>query len=149
MDTTGLTIDEIIRRRDAEVKENHRKSIRNWQKKNPEKQKAYVKKYQKENLEQIKDYNHKRKYGITIEERNSILIKQGGCACCEAAKPGSKYGWQMDHDHVTGIIRGILCHHCNVALGQVKDSIEHLKKLIIYLEKHSTGEQHASRDPYP
>src|SRR5580693_8420687 len=51
-----------------------------------------------------------------------VLLAQGGhCAICKANKPGPK-GWQEDHDHVTGVRRGILCLHCNVGLGHFKDS---------------------------
>lgn len=39
----------------------------------------------------------------------------------------------FDHDHVTGKFRGWICNRCNVALGQVKDNIDTLHKLINYL----------------
>jgi DNA-directed RNA polymerase subunit RPC12/RpoP len=43
----------------------------------------------------------------------------------------------IDHDHITGKVRGILCSNCNVALGQAHDNIGILYKLIAYLNKHS------------
>lgn len=74
--------------------------------------------------------------GISHEERDLLLLKQGSkCKCCGKTTNGSKKGWHVDHDHSTNIIRGILCANCNIALGQVKDNIEHLKLLIMYLEK--------------
>lgn len=78
-----------------------------------------------------------QKYGITRDQRDKILTLQGNrCACCSGEKPGNRMGWVVDHDHVTGKVRAILCHNCNLALGLVKDDTEHLKQLISYLEVH-------------
>ena len=75
----------------------------------------------------------KRLYGITLEEKNALLKSQGGrCALCRTREPRGK-GWHVDHDHKTKIIRGILCHHCNLGLGQLKDDIKLLHKAIAYL----------------
>jgi hypothetical protein len=40
----------------------------------------------------------------------------------------------VDHHHVTGKIRGVLCFTCNVALGQLKDDVTLFRKAIDYLE---------------
>lgn len=81
-------------------------------------------------------YKHIR--GITTDERDRMLVAQGGvCACCGRDAPGSVKGWHVDHDHITGVIRGVLCANCNIALGQVDDNIEHLQKLIDYIRKHN------------
>ncbi len=39
----------------------------------------------------------------------------------------------FDHDHVTGLFRGWICHRCNATLGFVEDSPELLEKLAQYL----------------
>jgi len=44
--------------------------------------------------------------------------------------------YHVDHDHLSGAIRGLLCHKCNAALGMVGDSIDHLLGLIQYLKTH-------------
>jgi hypothetical protein len=41
-----------------------------------------------------------------------------------------------DHDHVTGLFRGWLCHKCNLALGNVNDSVDVLRGLAKYLESY-------------
>ena len=80
-----------------------------------------------------------RKYGITGEEADQMLIDQGGvCAVCHrAARMDAKKPWHVDHDHKTGKTRGILCHHCNTALGNLQDDITILKSAIRYLEEHN------------
>jgi hypothetical protein len=51
--------------------------------------------------------------------------------CFVDLKPGR--GTHIDHDHQTGKIRGILCRHCNLALGHAKDDPKILQALIDYL----------------
>ena len=75
-----------------------------------------------------------RLYGITLVEYDAMLALQGGvCKVCGGPPYGKGGRYHVDHDHVTGKIRGILCHKCNVALGMVQDKVEHLKALIAYL----------------
>ena len=70
------------------------------------------------------------KYGVSLEE---LLDAQGGkCGICETDSPGNP-GWRIDHDHLTGNVRGVLCHPCNVSLGLFKDSIESLRNAVAYL----------------
>ena len=78
-----------------------------------------------------------RKNGIhfTIEQRDAMLSAQGGrCAICGTDEPGGR-GWHLDHCHVTGRVRGILCHHCNIGLGNFKDNPEFMREAIKYLEE--------------
>jgi hypothetical protein len=75
-------------------------------------------------------------YGITIEEFDSKLKDQGGCcAICKSDKPGGNGGFYVDHNHLTGQVRGLLCHWCNFMIGQSKEDIEILRAGIEYLEK--------------
>ena len=79
----------------------------------------------------------KAKHGITFEEKELMFYKQGRvCAVCSSPTPGTIKGWHIDHCHKTEKIRGILCHPCNATLGNAKDSIGRLQKLIEYLRKH-------------
>lgn len=73
-------------------------------------------------------------YGLTQEEYASLLENHNGCcAVC-----GSKAPLRIDHDHATGKVRGLLCHHCNVALGHFKDSPDIMTKAIEYLCKNKS-----------
>lgn len=73
------------------------------------------------------------KYKINLEEYQSMLDSQDHkCKACSVdLEPGR--GTHIDHDHQTGKIRGILCRHCNLALGHVKDDPKILQALIDYL----------------
>lgn len=61
-----------------------------------------------------KTYMLKRRYGLTQAEYDAMWEAQGRCcAICKRAKNPSRKGWQVDHDHVTKRVRGILCINCN------------------------------------
>jgi hypothetical protein len=92
----------------------------------------------------IRDSIYKRKFGISLAEYDAMLEAQGGkCAICgtsELTGHGAKYGrFSVDHDHVTGEVRGLLCHPCNIGLGSFKDNVEVMKNAIFYLNRHADG----------
>jgi len=66
-------------------------------------------------------------YNITPEEYWAIYKFQGGrCYICQRAN-GKKKRLSVDHDHKTGIVRGLLCTMCNkYTLGWARDCIEYL-----------------------
>lgn len=126
----------------AKNPELHRRRAKEYKDKNKEKVQARMSLWAKANRsrlnEQKRHQHYKDKYGITIEERDASMASQGGvCKCCGADTPGNKYGWVVDHCHRTNTIRGILCHRCNVALGNVKDDRAHLIKLVLYLDNNN------------
>lgn len=72
-----------------------------------------------------------KEYGLSIEQYNEILHRQGGvCAICK--KTPEKF--HVDHDHQTGQVRGLLCSPCNVVLGLMKDLPERLRAAAAYLD---------------
>lgn len=74
----------------------------------------------------------RRKYGITLEQYNELLARQGGvCAICGGE---DQKRLAVDHDHKTGKVRGLLCARCNPAIGFLLDKVETAHKLILYLE---------------
>lgn len=78
----------------------------------------------------------KRKYGITLEQYEIMLVDQGGvCAICGGPHVGTGDAYHVDHDHQTGGVRGLLCGTCNTGLGQFKDSSAVMEKAISYLRK--------------
>lgn len=80
-----------------------------------------------------------KKFRISLEDYNTVFEFQNQvCAICGASQsesnnPSFRRVLPVDHDHNTGIIRGILCGPCNRALGQFKDNEAVLQKAIEYL----------------
>lgn len=74
-------------------------------------------------------------YGITGEEYWAIHTYQDGCCyICQRAKGIGKRRLSVDHDHASGIVRGLLCQPCNRdVLGHARDQIEFFERAIEYL----------------
>lgn len=85
-----------------------------------------------------------REYGITIDEYNKLLEKQNyRCAICGGEgflmdSSRHKIKLVVDHDHNTGVVRGLLCHNCNRALGLFHDNEKDLLSAIDYLKRATT-----------
>jgi len=75
-------------------------------------------------------------YNLKPNEYEMTLQKQNNkCAICGNELKTGK-GTAVDHCHTTGKFRGILCAHCNLALGMVKENINTLQSMITYLENN-------------
>ena len=76
-----------------------------------------------------------REYGLTVEAHQQMFRDQEGrCAICNI-EPSSIL--HVDHDHVTGDVRGLLCNNCNWALGLFKDDSAVIRSAADYLD-HGT-----------
>ena len=84
------------------------------------------------------------RYGIRLSDYEELFEKQGGvCAICgkpETKKQARKAGGektldslQVDHDHITGKIRGLLCWKCNVGIVKLLDNKDLVEKAADYL----------------
>ncbi len=84
-----------------------------------------------------KEMHYKHLYGLTQEQVLAGLRAHGGrCCVCLSENSGDKRGrWHVDHDHVTGKPRGVLCHHCNLMMGHARDNPDTLRRAIRYLEE--------------
>ena len=74
--------------------------------------------------------------GITLEYYYS-LEKKCSFSHCDAIVPGGRGDWHLDHDHVTGKFRGLLCYRHNLLLGYARDNKEELQDAISYLSRVS------------
>ena len=101
--------------------------------------KARVKARHQENPERTKNNDLKRMYGITLDEHTKMYEEQNGrCAICGNEGNGKWKKLCVDHCHITGKVRKLLCHHCNTSLGLVGDNIQTLETMIKYLQTHKT-----------
>ena len=74
-------------------------------------------------------------YGISVEDYEQMLEDQnGGCYIC-GKKPEGKRALDIDHDHTTGKVRGLLCSNHNRALGLLGDDISLMLRSVEYLVK--------------
>lgn len=75
------------------------------------------------------------KYGMEPDDVEKLLQDQDEmCAICGTNNFGP-HGPNVDHNHSTGAIRGILCMQCNIGLGAFKDEVIKLENAIKYLKK--------------
>ena len=86
-----------------------------------ERVKAASKNYKKDNAETCRQTgrrsNLKRRYGLTPEDIEKMSAAQQGC-CAGCAEPFDEK-INVDHDHTTTKVRGLLCTRCNLVLGKV------------------------------
>lgn len=87
------------------------------------------------------DTELRRKYGIGLNELRAMAEAQDyRCAICGEKETELRDGLPrhlaIDHDHVTGAVRGLLCQSCNTGLGKFRDSVSVMILAIVYLEKH-------------
>ena len=80
----------------------------------------------------------KYRYGITLDEYNEMLKNQNGvCAICKLSEKDKNLA--VDHDHITGQVRGLLCRDCNESIGKFKHSFEILRNAASYLEAYGAS----------
>lgn len=103
---------------------------------------AYEKAHRQSNPMWHRGRNLKRDFGISLDQYQDAFAAQGGvCACChkpEVSERDGKRKWlAVDHDHVDGSFRGLLCSSCNQGIGRFKDDIEVLRRAADYIEAHA------------
>lgn len=131
---------EFIKRRNerkrnayAAKRSERREYYSKWQRDNAEALKPKRKAWRDANAAKVRGYVRKWTYGITYEEHERMYREQGGlCLGCK-----KRDAVCVDHDHVTGLVRGLLCKPCNSALGFAEDSVDILTGLAAYLDRHA------------
>lgn len=122
-------------------KELSRERARNWAKENKVRHTQLKRAWSKRNVEKV-SLSHRlaqwKRKGIknaSIELYDRYSKDQGGvCAIC--LNPPTDRRLALDHDHSTGLVRGLLCERCNVALGGfefIKNNAERFARTLEYL----------------
>lgn len=123
---------------------------KNWYLKNKDKILKEKKEYYLQNREKIKkqrklarkkypdlykNQDLKKNYGITLDTYNDLLKSQNyKCAICKTEQSDLLKKLAVDHNHKSGIIRGLLCDSCNRGIGLLGDDIQILNRAINYLK---------------
>jgi 5-methylcytosine-specific restriction endonuclease McrA len=148
-----LPVDSFYRRGNglrSECKECAKAMTANWYAKNADDARAKVREWNAQNKEKVRAYRQAnrrkhylqecgRKYGVTPEWFEARMAEQNNsCATC-----GKPFSWDnkqtkphVDHCHVTGKARGILCNRCNSVIGLTEEQQQLLLSLAEYLKCH-------------
>lgn len=77
-------------------------------------------------------------HGLTLDQYHAMIEQQEDCCAICGSHPSDNYGgfhdgYHIDHQHVTEKIRGLLCKHCNIGIGMLKDSPQICRAAAAYL----------------
>lgn len=131
-----------------ECKDCYNKYRRQYRRKNPEKFKEYYLKERnkaaRESYEKYRDTYYKYSYGISIDEYNEFMkLQNNKCAICHREeyildhRTKKVRRLSVDHNHDTGKVRGLLCKNCNTGLGMLREDLNIINNLKIYLERNN------------
>lgn len=116
---------EILKQKKKHYRENYQDKI-----------KESRKKYKEKHPGRIRDQEIRKKYGITLQQKDQMCDRQNGCCIiC-----GIKSKLVIDHDHDTGRVRGLLCSCCNTGIGNLRESQNTLFNARIYLASNAAAE---------
>jgi hypothetical protein len=91
-----------------------------------------------------RNYHLQRRYGITAADADAMFEAQDGlCAICRE-RPAE----HIDHDHLTGQVRGMLCSCCNQGLGSFRDRADVMAAAMAYLQIHSWQKRRVAAGVY-
>jgi len=137
---------------DADKRAYHAEWKRNYYKKNREhvlkvqhdsymrnstKQKERARRWVLNNPAKVKDSMLQRVHGINLQTYNELFkLQNGRCSICDKHQTELNRSLAVDHSHMTGKVRGLLCSKCNTGIGQFNESILVMTKAQEYLKKH-------------
>lgn len=134
-------------------KENKKEYDKKYREENKERKKEYRKAYwqikgkeinEKRKLSPIyknisKGYTLKKNYNITLDDYNKMLLEQDGkCwTCSKDVEEERNKVLCVDHDHLTGKVRKLLCNKCNIAIGLLKEDTKIIENVLNYIKLFS------------
>jgi Recombination endonuclease VII len=122
------------RKRDYQKNKKKRIAVsRKWKQKNLERVKRVASLNRQRNRKKLSARNRLWRHSLSQIRHDNLLKKQQNC--CAVCR---KKFWEtpdIDHDHKTKKVRGLLCTNCNLGLGHFKDSVKILQMAIRYLNQ--------------
>ena len=105
-------------------------STKKWHAANPERRKAILDNWKARNRQRLREEWVQWKYGMSPEAYQVLWDQQNGkCAICLRGE----IELCVDHNHITGRVRGLLCQKCNLGVAPF-DDVAVLYRAIAYLE---------------
>lgn len=99
--------------------------------------KEKLQKYYKRNKEKQLNSTLLKDFGITLEQYNQQLAEQNGvCIICGKTPEQNKKRLAVDHNHVTGKNRGLLCASCNICIGFIEKNNLDVHNIIGYFDRY-------------
>ncbi len=93
-----------------------------------------VKERRNAQVKEARPTNRARKRGLSLDQMHAMFEAQGErCKICREVLDVKRF--QIDHNHTTNKVRGLLCRNCNHGLGKFQDNIQLLRNAAAYLEK--------------
>lgn len=138
----------------------HMRAFREANSERAEKYNARVKRWRQDHPERIAEYQRRRRekrrydpvyakqarrvhrrsqlkcrFGLTEEQFYGLFARQGNaCPLCGVhISPDRPKSYALDHDHRTGIFRGLVCQRCNSGIGMFGESVEIVRRVAKYL----------------
>lgn len=113
-------------------KECHKKKVNARYHANPEAELDRQKAYRKANPEKMLERHLRYAYDMSLDTYYDMhTAQEHKCACC-----GRHEKLVVDHDHDTEVVRSLLCHPCNTAIGLLGDSSTRAAQASAYLSRH-------------
>jgi hypothetical protein len=101
--------------------------------KNPEKVKAYRREWRAANPDKTAGHDLQKKYGLSFQEREAKRTEQNNqCKICGDEFINTPH---VDHDHITGIVRDLLCERCNPGIALFLHDPVRLEAAVIYCRR--------------
>jgi len=104
---------------------------RAWYKKQYQAKKRYWARHPEARRREKRNAHLKTRYGMNQVQYEALFEAQRGC--CAICRTKAARILDIDHDHQTGEVRGLLCKDCNIGIGRFKDQPERLESAIRYL----------------
>lgn len=100
---------------------------------------CYFQRYKTTRIAANRKCRLKREFGITADDYKTMFdLQHGVCLICSRPESyvvkGSLSRLAVDHNHTTGEVRGLLCHQCNLIIGNGREDPDVFKQAAMYIE---------------
>lgn len=102
---------------------------------------AASQKSREKHYKSVENARLKREYGIDLEDYQQMLEAQNHvCEICQKPESqiinGKRRKLSVDHNHKTGLARGLLCFRCNASVGVIEQNMDRVAGVMEYIEKY-------------